>query len=510
MISQRDIRAGATPAPFNLIEFCLRKGLSETPDKPALIVTSGPDSFSPELYTYKALSERILAAHQVLAGHLERGDRVLVDLGNCSLFPIVFFGAISAGLVPVPLSDQLSPRERAFIRQNSGASLGVCHDPTTYHDLDLPCLTPSDFETHHTPASAHTEMGEDDPAFLIYTSGTSGHPKGVLHAHRTIFGRRPMAEHWFGLSPDDQLLHAGAFNWTYTLGVGLMDPWAGGATSVVFTGEKTPEIWPHLIEHHKISLFAAVPSLYRRILKYNALSPDSMPSLRHALCAGESLGAKLYESWTRTTGREIYEALGMSECSTYISASPRMPVRPGSSGHIQPGRKVTILDEDNPGAEARAGDTGLIAIHRSEAGLMLGYWDADQNGPKPLDDWFLTGDRASMDEDGYVWHAGRADDVMNASGYRVAAEEVEQALSGHPVIEEIAVTTTITENDVELITAFVIVKRDQCFNEQALNAYAAERLADYKRPRLWIIRDNFPRTASGKLMRKRLRQENSG
>lgn len=501
--------AGPTPAPlqkpdrFNLIEACLARGLETSPDKPALIVASA--NADPEIYSYTELQRLILSAHEILSSRLERGERLIVDLGHCSLFPIVFFGAISAGLVPVPLSDQLSAAERAFIVRDSGARLAICHHPDAYQTSGCLCLTPEDFSDAKSSAAFHLATGSNDPAFLIYTSGTSGRPKGVLHAHRSLIGRRPMIDHWFALNPSDRLLHAGAFNWTYTLGVGLIDPWSIGATSIVYTGDKHPSLWPDLIERYAISLFAAVPSLYRRMLKYATLSPERMPSLRHGLCAGESLPASLLDNWRQTTGRALYEALGMSECSTYISSSPHRPVRPGSAGHIQPGRAVTILNEDSLTSPAATGETGLIAIHRSEPGLMLGYWDGDTQTPKPLGEWFLTGDRARRDEDGYIWHEGRADDVMNAFGYRVAAEEVERALSSHPSLEEVAVTTTITETHAELITAFVIVKSGYSFDQDALERHAAERLADYKRPKRWKIIENFPRTPSGKLVRKRLK-----
>jgi 4-hydroxybenzoate-CoA ligase len=191
----------------------------------------------------------------------------------------------------------------------------------------------------------------DDPAFLIYTSGTSGTPKGVLHAQRAAAARAPMYQGWYGIHADDRLLHAGAFNWTYTLGVGLMDPWANGATSVVYDGPRDPQIWPEILTASNATLFAAVPSLYRRILKYGEVSEGSFPNLRHGLTAGEALPAELYHAWKARTGRELYEALGMSEISTYLSSSPIVPVKPGSPGRPQTGRKVAILDETAEGEE---------------------------------------------------------------------------------------------------------------------------------------------------------------
>src|SRR3546814_4360 len=139
----------------------------------------------------------------------------------------------------------------------------------------------------HAPLADYTDTAADDPAFLVYTSGTSGKPKGVLHAQRSAWGRRPMYQGWYGISESDTVLHAGAFNWTYTLGVGLTDPWANGATTVLYSGEKDVQVWPKLLERTGATLFAAVPTLYRQILHYCDLSKHDLSALRHGRTAGE-------------------------------------------------------------------------------------------------------------------------------------------------------------------------------------------------------------------------------
>ena len=191
--------------------------------------------------------------------------------------------------------------------------------------------------------STISDTAADEPAFLIYTSGTVGRPKGVLHGHRTAWGRRPMYQGWYGITERDVILHAGAFNWTYTLGVGLIDPWANGATAVLYNGPSDPAVWPELIARFSVTIFATVPSLYRRILKYGAFHREGLTTLRHGLTAGEALPPAVLEAWRAATGTELYEALGMSEISTYISTGPGMTIKPGSLGKSQPGRRVTIL-----------------------------------------------------------------------------------------------------------------------------------------------------------------------
>ncbi|GAB4512277.1 MAG: benzoate-CoA ligase family protein [Roseibium sp.] len=493
---------------MNLARYCLTRAAPD-PEKTALEVI-GPGGEVLERWRYGALTDAVLSvAAGLTAAGLRRGDRVLLRIGHSSDFPLLFFGAIAAGIVPVPTSPQLTPSETGVILADSGAAL-ILHDGTTSLPAGtaVPALGPEDIRAlKQAPSGAFAETDPDDPAFLIYTSGTSGTPKGVLHAQRAAAARRPMDRGWYGITAEDRLLHAGAFNWTYTLGVGLMDPWANGATSIVYDGPRDPELWPGVIEASGATLFAAVPSLYRRILKYGEVTPQSFPALRHGLTAGEALPAALYHDWKHRSGRELYEALGMSEISTYLSSGPDVPVVPGSPGKPQAGRKVAILREDGEGEVfAGAGDTGLLAVHRDEPGLMLGYWNRpDETRAAFRGDWFLTGDRARADKDGYYWYEGRADDLMNAFGYRVAPEEVERVLAADPQVQEVAVTAVSTREGVSLITAFVVPADLETFDENRLAAHAAANLAEYKRPKVYEVLDQLPRTPSGKTRRAALR-----
>src|SRR5690606_30293221 len=176
-----------------------------------------------------------------------------------------------------------------------------------------------------------------------------------------------------GIGPDDVMVHAGAFNWTYTLGVGISDPWANGATGILYTGPRDIHVWPALIDAYRGTIFAAVPTLYRQLLKYCDITPSALPSLRHGLTAGEALPPAVDREWRTRTGRVLYEALGMTEISTYVSCSPSVPVRTGSPGRPQAGRCVAILPVGGGETPLAVGETGLLAVHRSDPGMMLGY-----------------------------------------------------------------------------------------------------------------------------------------
>ena len=183
-----------------------------------------------------------------------------------------------------------------------------------------------------------------------------------------------------------------------------------------------------------------MPSLYRRILKYAEAGPGAMPSLRHGLCAGEALPEPVAREWRERTGTVLYEALGQSEISTFISSAPDVPPKPERVGKPQAGRRVAILPQEGGDEPLPPCESGLIAVHRADPGLMLGYWQRPaEDAAATRGDWFITGDLGMMDADGYIAHQGRADELMNAMGYRVSPVEVESVIAEHPGVAEAAV-----------------------------------------------------------------------
>ncbi len=502
---------GEVPPPrFNMAAYCVGRSARAVPEKTALVVVTDPKAPPSEVWSYAELEVAVLnIAGGLSAMKLEPGARILIRLDNTSHYALMFFGALAAGFVPIPASTQLTEPEVAFLIENSGAEavcvadhLQLARLPAGVHVIPARAVARMIADG---PRGAYGDTRADDPAYLIYTSGTTSKPKGVLHAHRAAWGRRPMYQGWYGITPTDRVLHTGAFNWTYTLGVGLSDPWANSATAIIYTGKKDPALWPCLIADHEATIFAAVPGLYRQIMKYGQPSASSLGRLRHGLIAGEAPPPGLFEAWQEQTGRQLYESIGMSELSTFISTSPTVPRRSGAIGRPQPGRRVAILDPESGTTPLATGEVGLLAAHRSDAGLMLGYWHRPEEEREVLrGNWFIGGDLARMDEDGYVTHHGRANDIMKAGGYRVSPQEVEAVLAAHPAVAEVACAEVRVRADISIVAAFVVPKPGCAHDADAILGFAGDRLAAYKTPRELVFIDALPRTANGKLKRSAL------
>ncbi len=500
------------PPRFNMAAYCIARAAAERPNSPALIVVADAAARAPaEVWTFAALEEAVLRiAASLKARGIEPGARILIRLENTSAYALLFFGAIAGGFVPLPTSTQLTEAEARFLLEDSGAQAIAFARGLSFGALPGGVLAIEAEEITRMIAEgrrgAFADTAANDPVFLIYTSGTTARPKGVLHAQRSAFGRRPMYQGWYGIGPDDRMLHAGAFNWTFTLGTGLTDPWANGATAIIYTGEKDASLWPRLIRQTGATLFAAVPGLYRQILKYGGTDVSDLGALRHGLMAGETPPPGLFEEWTARTGRALYEALGMSEISTYISTGPSVPRKPGTIGKPQPGRRVAILGLEGGTEPLGAGEEGLLAVHRSDPGLMLGYWNRPEEEAEVYrGDWFVGGDIATIDADGYVSHGGRANDLMKALGYRVSPLEVETVLLQHSAVAEVACAEVRVRDDVSVIGAFIVPHAGAHPTKEEIEGFAAERLAPYKRPRAVVLLEALPRTANGKVMRSQLK-----
>jgi len=488
-------RPAPCPSPFNLAAHVLRHAQSRA-DHPAVIIGHAAGD---EHWSYHQFAQAVGGiATGLLAAGLRPGDMLLMRLGNTVEFPQVFLAAITVGIVPVPTSAQLTEHEvariiadlapAAVVRAPEVASAAHPHEIPLTAIRNMQGLPPAEFD-----------MGSPERlAYAVYTSGTGGTPRAVGHAHRAIWARRMMIRDWYALTSQDRLLHAGAFNWTFTLGTGIMDPLSQGATAIIPGCESVPEDLPALMTRTSASIFAAVPGIYRKILK-SADIPD-LPSLRHGLAAGEKLSAPLHADWQNRTGTPIYEAFGMSECSTFISSAPHRKADPDALGQPQAGRRVAILDEDGP---VPINQEGIIAVHRDDPGLMLRYLQApDATRNRFRGEWFVTGDRGIMSETGQIRYCGRDDDMMNAGGYRLSPLEIERAFATLDGLTQFAAAEVEVKPGVRIIVGFYSGRAD--LTESDLRAFAEQELAEYKRPKSYKRLAAFPSNPNGKLLRRAL------
>lgn len=482
------------PAPFNLAAHALRHA-GELADRSALQVIRPQGA---ERWSYGRLEAAVRGCGAgLLARGLVPGDRVLMRLGNSPAFPVLFLGAIAAGLVPVPTSAALTAPEATKLARRIAPALIAAEDGVALPDHPAPVVTAPEILAMERLAPCAYDLGDPGRlAYVVFTSGTSGNPLPVAHAHRALWARGMMRTGWEGLEPGDRLLHAGAFNWTFTLGTGLMDPWVAGATALIPGPGVTPAELPLLMKRFDATILAAAPGVIRQMLKAGPL--PALPRLRHGLTAGEALAPSLRRQWREATGTDLHEALGMSECSTFLSGSPARPAPEGTTGYPQPGRHIALLDE--AGAET---DDGLLAIRRDDPGLMIGYLDQPgETAARFRGDWFVTGDHARRGADGAYTYLGRADDLMNAGGFRVSPAEVEAALAGLPGVTELAVCEIEVRAGVHIIGCGYVAEAD---HEADLLARADAVLARYKQPRLYRRLPALPRGANAKLNRRALR-----
>lgn len=498
-------------APLDVARAVVSEPAARWPNKPAMVFLT---EHGEREFTFGQVARQVAAlATRFSEQGVRRADRVALRLPHSPEFVATFFAVIAAGAVPVATSPALTEAEFQWIVEDSRARwiarpslVDIPLDTVEWSSVELCAVERTDekpFEQDRGPSS------EDEPAWMVYTSGTSGHPRGVVHAHRALRAREWMRDGWTGLQAGDRLMHAGQLNWSYTIGCAIMDTWRIGATGVLLGYQPAVDEWPALIRRGRATIFAAVPSLYRRILKYAPAALADLP-LRHALTAGEALSPDLAQRWQQATNRPLFEALGMTECSTYLSSGPATPVRAGSAGKPQPGRRVVLLPIDVGTDPVGPGELGVIAIHRSDPGLMLGYHNRpEEEAAMMRGEWFVTGDLAVTDDDGYFYTRGRNDDVMNASGYRVSPAEVEDVLRLHPQVSEVGVTDVEVGDGVKIVCAFVVPIEPETEGTTALATelleHAARALAPWKCPRRVVFTHALPRNANGKLLRRQLR-----
>jgi acyl-coenzyme A synthetase/AMP-(fatty) acid ligase len=518
------------PEYFNIGVACSDRHLN-TAQSQAIAMIVEDDSLGTSQISFTELAQRTSQFAELLRQfNVPAGERVLIRLPNCLDYPTAFLGAMKAGAIAVPTSTLLTAEEVAYLAKDSGAQVLVT-DKAAW--ASLKDSVSADTGLRYVLLSGQGELPEqqlanglqvfdlatrlnairewqapyaskaNDPAYLVYTSGTTGYPKGVLHAHRSLLGRMPASQYWFDFSPQgDRIMHSGKFNWTYVLGTGLMDPLYHGKTVIVHEGKNDANTWPRLIAKHQATIFIGVPTIYRQILQKTNFVQQDVPSLRHCMSAGEHLSDEVLVQWRERFAIDIYEAVGMSEFSYYLCETKSRPIRPGSAGFPQPGHDIQLLDPETL-QPVTLGEEGVISVPDNDPGLFLHYWNQPEETAKyKHDGWFITGDFARMDEDGYIWFLGRKDDIIKSFGYRVSPYEIERVMKSHPAVADCASVGETIEKDKVLVVAYVILQPDSQASADDLLAFAKKHLAAYKAPKVIYITEQFPRTKNGKILRR--------
>jgi len=508
---------------------------SEKENNIAMIIED--DKLGTDSITYKDLSQKSDQVSNFFTNKigLKPRDRVLVCLKNSLAYPISFFGVMKGGMIAVPTSTLLSGSEVRYLAEDSQAK-AIVLSASMYENL-VPYLEHIDnlrtiviagidsiegvkkpenidifalneiFEKCDKTAN-HYKARSGEPAYLVYTSGTTGYPKGVLHSHRSLVGRKPATDYWFNFKENDRIMHSGKFNWTYVLGSALMDPLYNGHTVIAYEGSNDASTWINLIKKHNCTIFIGVPTIYRQIIQKTDFTLEDCPSLRYCMSAGEHLSDEMLGLWRDRFKQDIYEAIGMSECSYYISHSIYNPIRPGSAGFPQPGHIVKLLNPETL-EEVGVEEEGMLCIGIDDPGLFLEYWHLEEETLKVKHDgYFFTGDYAKKDKDGYIWFIGRKDDIINTFGFRVSPHEVERVVKTHPDVADCVAFGLDIEKDKTLV-AIAVIGHNKLSKEQEedILKFSQANLAKYKAPKKIFTMTDYPRTKNGKVLRKQLMKD---
>ncbi len=516
-----------TPHYYNIALDTCDKHAETSPDSPALIYETEDGDLTN--YSFKAIQRLSCQAANVFASRgISRGDRLGILLGQAPETLLAHLGCWRSGIVSLPLFTLFGDDALAYRLENSGAKalvtdranyvkVAAIRDRLTMLEhvflIDGPETGADDFHavlaaasTSHTPVETLAE----DPAFLAYTSGTTGPPKGALHAHRTMLGHIPgfaLPHEFFGQEGD---LCWSPADWAW-LG-GLMDVlmpslWFGKPV-VAFRGRGRfdPERAYEIIAKHRVRNLFMVPTM----LKLMRQTPvPRRVALRTIISGGESVGAELIDWGREQFGININEIYGQTECNLVLGHIPAlMSAKPGSLGRPSPGHRVAVVDRD--GREVAAGEEGEIACKRPNPVIMLEYWrNPEATAEKYTGYWLRTGDLGTRDDDGYFWFKGRADDVITTSGYRVGPGEIEDSLLTHPAVAVAAAVGVPDPIRTEIIKAFIVPADGMvASNELAseIQDWVRTRLAAHEYPRELEFIEALPMTATGKVMRRVLRQ----
>lgn len=464
----------------------------------------------------------------VLSAHgIGRGERVLVMLPRIPEWQVAMVGCLKAGAVPVPAIEMLTAGDVAFRLAHSGARAAVARAAHCEKfaaagaalTLRLSVgqaagwLSYEEALARASDAFAPAETTAEEPAVLYYTSGSTGPPKGVTLAQCGLYCWRVSARFWLDLAPGDLLWCSADTGWSKAGTSVLFGPWSLGVPVLFYDGPFEPERRLKLIARHGVTVFCGAATELRRLV---TLAAPGRGVLRLAVSAGEAVEPALVAAWGERIGTPLREGYGQTETLMTVANNRWLPLKPGSTGVALPGSTVAVLNEE--GRALAPGEAGQLALRLPNPQLMLGYRDEPALTQKAIlereaERWFLTGDLARMDEEGYVFHLGRADDVINSGGYRIGPGEVEQALLLHPAVRECAAVASPDAERGEVVKAFVVLSPGHAPSEalaRALQDHAKRVTAPYKYPRRIAFVDALPKTPTGKVRRRLLREREFG
>jgi acyl-coenzyme A synthetase/AMP-(fatty) acid ligase len=439
------------------------------------------------------------------------GDRVLVLVGKTPEWHAVMLGALKAGAVAIPCSEMLRAKDLDFRIEHSGARLLIAdaHCRDEVEAMEAACeVVYLDEAALGDPDGATADTAADDPAFILYTSGTTKDPKGVVHTHRYTWAKREQAERWVDARPGEVVWCTAGTGWAKSIWNVLLGPWSCGAAVILHEGGFDPDERFRLLEELAPDVLCQAPTEYRLMAKVDGLSRYDLSSVRHLVSAGEPLNPEVIRAFEGAFGRTIHDGYGQTENTLLVGNFPGAEIRAGSMGKPAPGYDVRVIDFD--GEETPPGEEGDIALRGDAPALFAGYWNQpDETAAVYRGEWYVTGDRAVRDEDGYLWFTGRADDVILSAAYRIGPFEVESALLEHAAVAESAVVGKPHPDRGQIVKAFVVLRPGNAGDEalvRELQDHVKHVTAPYKYPREIEFVDSLPKTRSGKIRRVELRK----
>ncbi len=477
-------------------------------------------------YTYAEINSRARTFANVLTElGVQAEQRIVLCLHDTVDFPTCFLGAILAGVVPIPINTRLTEKDYDFILADSRArALVVSGDLLRafeahlddHQNLQNVIVSGGDGGPHKSLSSlmtgADTEFQTaatrpDDMCFWLYTSGTTGMPKGAVHLHAHLLATADLyAIPTLDLTETDVVYSAAKLFFAYGLGNGLTFPFAVGATAVLLEGPPAPDAVSAILRDHQPSVFYGVPTLYAMLLAGDDLPAPGETNLRLSVSAGEALPGDLLTRWQERMGCDILDGLGSTEMLHIFLTNHQGDVRPNCSGKAVPGYELRIVDED--GAEVAQGELGNLQVNGPSGAIM--YWNQrDKSRDTFRGRWTVTGDKYFIDDEGYYIYGGRSDDMLKVGGIYVSPFEVEGALIAHDAVLEAAVVGHPDADALIKPKAFVVLQQDQAASDDLadeLKASVRQTLADYKYPRWIEFIDELPKTATGKIQRYKLRE----